>query len=797
MSNARSKTLCLMLAVTVLAAGCTGAEGRKARYFERGQSYLDEGNLDKARVEFSNVLQIDPKHAQARYFAGRVAEKQIKPREAVANYQAAIDADPDFVAARGALGRIYYIAGLPEKAREIIEPGLRLAPDDAQLRTVRGGLRALEGDLAGALEDGEAAVRADPADEVAHAFLAAQYDSQGRTDEAIATLEEGLARVPDSIDLTIIVAELLYKQARKDEAIRRLTGLARAHPGQLVHWQRLARLQVLEKDQAGAEATLREAVGANPKNAEAKFSLVTLIGAHRDAAAAMEQMQQFVDAEPKNAELKLAQARLLEVAKQQDAAEAVYRAVIDAEGLDVHGLVARNRLAAMLIQRDEVKAAESLLAEVLKQNARDNDALILRAGIAMSRGDTAVAITDLRAVLRDQPTAVPLLRTLARVHMQDGDAALAEEVLRSAMQIDPLDLQSRFELASLLLATERGQLALPVLQQLIKDAPDNIQAREAYFNVQMSVQDLDGARHTAEEIKNLRPDLAVGAMLLGNLHERGRRLADAEREYDYALRVSDNPIAPLVALVRVDLARKRSASAIERIEAVIAQAPKLAAVHHMLGETHMVLGDFPAAAKAFDAAIAQQPDSWTSYRGKALAQNLAQQPDQAQATLKQGIEKTGSVDLFASLAALHEVYGRVNEAIATYEAALERHPRSQPVANNLAMLLVTHRRGERDLERASQVAKLLEGASQPALLDTLGWVKYHRGAIAEAVALLKQAADKSPGSPEIQYHLGMAQWRSGDQAAAKRNLQAALDSERKFAGIEDARRVLKELNGAG
>ena len=57
------KSLVLMLAASLLIA-CGGKEERKAKYLERGKAYFEEQNFDKARVEFKNVLQIDPKTAE-------------------------------------------------------------------------------------------------------------------------------------------------------------------------------------------------------------------------------------------------------------------------------------------------------------------------------------------------------------------------------------------------------------------------------------------------------------------------------------------------------------------------------------------------------------------------------------------------------------------------------------------------------------------------------------------------------------------------------------------------------------
>ncbi|MBI5041292.1 MAG: tetratricopeptide repeat protein, partial [Gammaproteobacteria bacterium] len=92
------------LLVTALAAlmliGCGGAEERKAKYMERGKAYIAEENWDKARVEIKNVLQIDPKSAEAYYLIGQVEEKQQEWGKAFANYSKAVELDPELIDAR-------------------------------------------------------------------------------------------------------------------------------------------------------------------------------------------------------------------------------------------------------------------------------------------------------------------------------------------------------------------------------------------------------------------------------------------------------------------------------------------------------------------------------------------------------------------------------------------------------------------------------------------------------------------------------------------------------------------------
>src|SRR3984957_6841287 len=114
---------CALLIVTVAAAGCGGAESRKAKHLEKGQTFLAAGNFEKARVEFRNALQIAPTDSEARYEVGVVDEKLGNIREAAQFYQGALDANADNVMARAKLGRLYLLSGAPEQALATVKPG--------------------------------------------------------------------------------------------------------------------------------------------------------------------------------------------------------------------------------------------------------------------------------------------------------------------------------------------------------------------------------------------------------------------------------------------------------------------------------------------------------------------------------------------------------------------------------------------------------------------------------------------------------------------------------------------------
>ena len=101
---------------------------------------------------------------------------------------------------------------------------------------------------------------------------------------------------------------------------------------------------------------------------------------------------------------------------------------------------------------------------------------------------------------------------------------------------------------------------------------------------------------------------------------------------------------------------------------------------------------------------------------------------------------------------------------------------------------------EASLARAKELASKLVKTDQPPLLDTRGWVHYRVGEYDKAVEVLTNVVKKAPDVAVFNYHLGMAYLKQGNGEAAKKYLSKAVDEKSAFAGVEEARQVLEELN---
>lgn len=146
--------------------------------------------------------------------------------------------------------------------------------------------------------------------------------------------------------------------------------------------------------------------------------------------------------------------------------------------------------------------------------------------------------------------------------------------------------------------------------------------------------------------------------------------------------------------------------------------------------------------------------------------------------MEEGMSDVRTARALQRAAELYALLGQAAESRALLERALEMAPKDAQLLNGIAYA---------DLERGQvrdATAPMAERAAaarpdDPAILDTLGFLRYHQGRFADdrtgtgAISLFRQALRLRPNSPSITTldHLGDALWRSGDQQGAIRSWQ--------------------------
>jgi tetratricopeptide (TPR) repeat protein len=525
--------------------------------------------------------------------------------------------------------------------------------------------------------------------------------------------------------------------------------------------------------------------------------LADFISATRSREDGEKLLRSFIAAEPDNAQLRFGLAALLQRSGAVDDAIATYREVIKRQSTSAQGLTARDRIAAIQLSQGHIDEANELIDEVLRKSPRDDDALLMRATIELQRKDPTSAIADLRVVARDQPLSVLTHRTLARAYLDKGQPGLAEEAYRAALQAAPGDLTVRLELARFLVQTERAPQAATLLEETVSRLPENASVREGLIRAYLAKKDLPAARAAADELKAHHPGVATGFYLSGSIAAEQQRLADSQADLERALALQPASVDVLTLLSRVQVARGSAAAAISRLQAVIASNPDEAALANLLGELYLQQKDREHASEAFGRASTLDPKAWLPHRNLAVARSAANDTAAAIAEYEKALQLApGEPRLVIELTALYEKQGRVDDAIARYDALYKSDPGvKQLAANNLAMLLVTYKTDKASLDRARDLTSGFETSNDGSLLDTNGWVRFKRREYQDAVAVLQRAVERAPDAKIIRYHLGMTELQLGHRDRALSNLESALAGPGTFSGADEARTALADLRG--
>lgn len=800
--NSRMRPLRWLLVVlmAVSLAACGGAQSRYASHMKRGKQYLTQGNLDKARLEFRNALQIEPKSADALYFNGQVAERLGNVRSAFGLYQAAIEAQPDLVPAISSLGSIYVVGGVPEKAMELLKPALAKHPDNAGLLVVRAAARLALKDPSGARADAVRTLQLDPRNDKAVGLLAGLDRDSGNFRAAISLVTDAVRHTPRSTELREVLASLYFDDKRPDQGEQQLRELIELQPHALQYRYDLAHELVRGHQVDAAQRVLEDAVNAAPESDEPKISLVDFITVQRSAAEGEKALRDFIARAPDDYDLRLGLGQMLE--REGHTADAVrtYQEIVELDGDHSHGLAARVRMAQLDAAQGHYDAALQLVSEVLRWDTNNTDALALRGDIRAQRNDLAGAIADLRAVLHDQPDAVSVRSTLARAYIANGQPALAEETLRTAMDSAPTDVAIRIQLAELLALTHRADQAVTLLEGTMKLAPTDAAVHEALTRAYLAKGDLSAAGKAAEDLESLRPKAAIGYYLAGLVAKADKRPNDAEQALEQALVLQPGALDALETLTHLELSRNEGARAIAQAQSAVDRDPKNPLPLNLLGDLYFATHDLPHAEQAFNQTIGLAPHWVVPYRSLALAKLASHDTAGAIAGYKAGLKNVpANAQLATELAALYEREGRIDDAIAQLDAIYKADPHQEMIAGSLAMLLVTYRTDSQSLDRARDLTAPFASSDDPSLLDSNGWVQFKRGEYAEAVEALARAAQRAPESKEIRYHLAMAELRVGQRDRARTDLEDALSGGAAgFVGADNARAVLASLKaGAG
>ena len=223
-----------------VASGATSAElpAASADWYEVRDQLADqvlrELGVTPAEAEHQKMLRRGTSSPSAlewysRTLAGQ-EERKPKPGQE-ASIRQAMDADPQFAEAYGALAAVLGSQGKFPLAEAAARRGVELRPDGAGLHLVLSLALMFQGNFAPAEKEMHAALRLDPDDAEAYMRLGECAKEQGKLDEAIAFWNEAKRLDPTDASVRAHLGDVYAKKRDRERALRELKEAERLDPG--------------------------------------------------------------------------------------------------------------------------------------------------------------------------------------------------------------------------------------------------------------------------------------------------------------------------------------------------------------------------------------------------------------------------------------------------------------------------------------------------------------------------------------------------------------------------------------
>ncbi|MEP6890275.1 MAG: tetratricopeptide repeat protein, partial [Nitrospirota bacterium] len=656
---------------------------------------------------------------------------------------------------------------------------------------------AIGGQLADAMTGAEALRSKFPTDPDVAILLATLQSQQQRYRDAEATLQRALDAHPKDMDLLNNLNTILTQakdMAGAEIVARRMID---TEPTLFDHRLRLARLFDTQGEYEKAEKILREAIALDPNSEERPLLLADFISRRQDHRAAEQALLEAVAQLPHSAKIQFGLAALYLKSGQEVKAREQYASVVKDYKEKPSGLEAKVKLAEMDLASGKQGEAERQVQEVLKENPRSSDGLVLLGRMALAKRSGKDAVQAFRTVLHDQPELATVHFLLGQAYLLTGENNLAKESFEHAVSLYPGQVDARRSLAALDSHSGRHQQARARLDDLLKQRPNDVAALNMLMMLDLVTKNWVEAEHTLSRLRALLKDSAVVFMAEGRLREAQRQYEKASAAYERAMALAPNDPDSLLSLVKLDIVQGHADRAKTRLDVVLAARPDHLFGHGLLGEVLALSGHAQEADIQFREASRINPQwvaPWLAWGGLWLSQK---QSDQAVHVIQAGLKANpDSEELHMLLASAYSGQSQIDHAIAAYDGALRLNPRNVLAANNVAVLLVDYKGDPQSLQKAFALSRDFEKeAPHPLFLDTLGWVRFKMGQHEDALRLMKDAVAKSPETPTLNYHLGMAFYQSGKRAEARAYLSKALKSAERFQGREEAEQILSQVKG--
>ena len=667
-----------------------------------------------ARFALVSLLIAGEKFDQAA--AGIADMKKVLPRDVRGRYLEAV---------------LAFRQSKPAQARDAVLQVLNVIPDHGPSLLLAGAAEYQLGSLSTAETYLRKALAAYPNSLYARNLLVATYLRKGQPAKAEEALAYALKNAPNDPTVLRAAGEVAFASNKFADAAKYYEHALSLEKDSAPLRTRLAQIRLASGETGRALEDLEAASGLDKRAYQADLSLISAHMSRREYDKALLAVATLEKKQPDNP--------LTHAAKGT-----VYVAMKDFKN-------ARSSLEkALSIQFNYLPAAQLL------------------AGLDIADKNPGAAKGRFEAILAKEPANEGALLSLA--DMQNNSNAPPKEIVNTierAIKANPASAGARVALVKFHAQKQDPKAALAAAQAAIAAVPNDPAILEALGIAQLAAGDTNQAIETFSKLAALQPESPLALMRLASAQSAAKQVDAPIQTLRKALALKPDLLEAQRQLIVAQLAAGRADEALKETRAVQKTRPKEAIGFAMEGDVFASQKKLAEAANAYAEGLKRQPQPELVVKQHQMLQAAGKTAEANAVAAKWLKENTGDTIMRLYLAGVVLQSKNYDDAAKRYREILDKDPENFQALNNLAWVL-SELKDPAALGYAEKA--YAKAPTNSDVLDTYGWLLFNKGDIKRAIEILTLAVAATPKAAEIRLHLAKALLKSGDKAAAKREL---------------------------
>lgn len=423
---------------------------------------------------------------------------------------------------------------LPQDAK-VSTPAQRPPDAAASYHFMLGYQAELGQDIDRAIQEYQAALKADPSSRSVKARLAGLYFSLGDMSNAVLYADQAAEGLGQDGQMLTQMAGILASAGQGERAIKLLDRAINLDPTSGDPYFTKGLLLLNLKRQPEAEQTIRAGLARAPDSAVGYYHLGRILldaGKGEEAAASLERAI-AVNASFEPAYLAL--ASIYESRQAQDRAIAVLRKYLQTVNPRNRGI--RHQLVRVYIATKDYQGARKELNDLLAEDPSDLDAQLRMALLYGEEKEYPKAIDQLIQILKARPTELKIRDYLGYLYEESKDTKKAIETYTFNIQLEPSYFEGHLHLGMLYYRLKQFSEAITHLTQALTINAKQPEAHIVLGLTYLQQDQFEDAAKVLEEGIKQNPKNADLYFNLGTVYDKLNRFDDVVRAMEAAIKL--------------------------------------------------------------------------------------------------------------------------------------------------------------------------------------------------------------------------------------------------------------------